>query len=195
MYIVNYALQTAFLVYFVTMLLVLDLMQPIFIIQSTVQINFLIILLENLMRLDDENRKDVEEILQQILEVYIKLRAFVNKMRPAFAAFILFQLMQPAIDLAVAAYVVKTLPAENRSMEQFIYVTMVPFQLAIFCFSGQHLTDKFVQLYDNLLQVCWYEFSLKEKRNFLIILQNVQQPVILKTYFTELSLIVFRNVS
>lgn len=177
------------------MLLIFDVMQLIFIIQCTLQLNYSSKLLESLKQIDDENRKDVKGILQQVLESHIMLRDFVNKMYTPFAVFVLLQLMQPSIDLAVSVYIVTSVPPEHRSLELFIYAVMIIYELGIFCFAGQYLTDKFEELYDNMLEVSWDDFTLEEKRNFLIILHNIQQPVILKTYFTELSVVVFRNVS
>lgn len=154
------------------MLLIFDVMQLIFIIQCTLQLNYSSKLLESLKQIDDENRKDVKGILQQVLESHIMLRDFVNKMYTPFAVFVLLQLMQPSIDLAVSVYIVTSVPPEHRSLELFIYAVMIIYELGIFCFAGQYLTDKFEELYDNMLEVSWDDFTLEEKRNFLIILHN-----------------------
>lgn len=67
-------------------------------------------------------------------------------------------------------------------------------QPVAYCFFGQHLTNKFEELYINVLEVRWYHFKGEEKRSYLIMLQNMQQPVVVRTPFNELSVVVFRNV-
>lgn len=172
----------------------LDFFQPVSIIQCTVQINYLIQLVQPLTCINDENRNDVKRILQEVHETFVKLRAFVNKLSKIFAWIIFLQLLESVLDIAIAIYIGTTLSTGNKDFEIFIYALVIIFQLALFCFSGQHLTNKFKELYDNMLQVSWDDFTQGEKRDYLKILHSMQQPVVIRSHFSELSLEVFKNV-
>ena len=85
-------------------------------------------------------------------------------------------------------------PVEIGSIARIFYMLSAIAQSAVYCFSGQYLTNKFEELYDAMAKVCWYQMNKDEKRNYLIMLTNMQQPVIIRTKFNELSVAVFGNV-
>lgn len=193
-YICNYCIQVAFITLYGPAIIVFNSLQPILITQVAIQLNYLSSLLESLSD-KNETKPDIKNIQRQIYESHIKLQTFVGETARIFSVGNLFQLFLSAFMIAFAIYAIAASPY-GRSMDVFCYTLAVLSELAVFCYFGQVMSDKFKEFYDNLLQVQWYRFSNDEKRNFLIILHNVQQPVVVKTFFDiELSMIMYRNVS
>lgn len=194
-YALNYFLQAIETFYVASTAAVLDIILPIFLIQCGIQVEYLILTMRPLQILDNENICDVKKLLKEVHEAHLTLKAFIVETNQAFAVVIFVQLCHSAALICALAYMFVTVPNLQRNLEMLFYVLCVLSELAVYCFSGQFITSKFEDLCDAMQQANWYEFEKEEKLSFLIILHNMQQPVVVRTPFNELSAIIFRNVS
>lgn len=191
----NYFFLLLYIIIFMPAIIGFDSLQPILVLQCAIQLKFLCKLIEPLKNQNEDTSHDVKKILKQVHESHIKLQAFVDETARIFSVGNFSQLLMSAFIIGFSIYAIATSPFREK-VEVIMFTFAILFQLALFCYSGQHLSIKFEDFYDNLLQVCWHRFSKEDKRNFLIILNNVQQPVVIKTVFnSHLSMILFRNVS
>lgn len=84
----------------------------------------------------------------------------------------------------------------NRKLQVLTFSLASTFQLVFICFVGQHLTNKFDELFIAVYDIDWYHFNKKDKRAFLIMVTIMQKPVSVTTYFnSRLSAVSFASVS
>lgn len=193
-YAMNYALQVSNIISIGMPTALIDILQTAFYIQCGVQVSFLIELLKPLVDFKEDNSDEVKDILKKVYELHLNLKSFVAKTSGTFLVINTLQLFHSGFLLCVSVYLFSALPEAERTIEPFFFVLSIMSQLTVYCFIGQHLTNKFEELYDTMLQVCWYGLSKGDKVSYLIMLRNMQQPVVIRSLFNDLSVVVYRNV-
>lgn len=190
----NYSLQSILLVILGTGTSAADLFLSVLFIQCTLQIDCLIKTFQPLQNLNEKNRHltDTTEILRKIHETHLKLRNFVDETNRSYSIIILSQLLSSTLLICIPIYLFITSTTVS-GMTIFIELVEIS-QLVVYCFPGQYLTNKFQELHDNMLQVCWFEFTNSERLSYITILRNMQHPVVVRSNFNELSFVAFRNV-
>lgn len=144
---------------------------------------------------NEMNANEVHSILRKIHETHLALKDFIVEVTRTFEIVILTQLFYSVVFISISTYLFVTVPAAERTNDSLFFGAGTTAELAVFCFSGQFVTNKFEELYETLTQVCWYKFSKEEKLNYLIIMKNLQVPVVVRSNFNELSSQAFQSVS
>lgn len=193
-FIVNYTFQTVTITIDALLCGVFDILQAVLLLQCTYLIDYLVLLLEPSNAIRDES-SSTKSLLKEICETHSKLQSFVNNLCETFAVINFFQLVQSASFICISLYGLTTSTDFTENNIRIVLIIIVLNQIALYCFVGQHLTNKFEELYYKMVQINWYEFTREEKKAYLIMLHNIQQPVVVRTYCNELSLEVFGAVS
>lgn len=144
--------------------------------------------------LEDGSQCQTKSILKKVHHAHLKLKDFVEGTSRVYSVVNFFQLFYSSAFICVSIYIFATAPTGKGSLKTLVPAIAAMTQPVAYCFFGQHLTNKFEQLYINILEVRWYHFKGEEKLSYLIMLQNMQQPIVVRTPFNELSVVVFRNV-
>lgn len=199
-YAINYCLQAIATLSVGIIASAVDMLLVVLMVQCVIQLNFLIKRLQPLAKVGDLKEFQefpdlkVDIILREVHDAHIVLKSFVSDVNQSFKFIVLLQLFYSGLYICVSVYLVTTM-TEDRSIEPFALAFSANCELGVYCFVGQYLTNKFEKLSDTLASVCWYEFTKEEKKTFLVMLHNMQQPVVIKGDLNELSFEVFRNVS
>lgn len=156
-------------------------------------VDFLIKVLEPLKMVRDDNG-ETKRILLEVHDVHSMLKDFVQKSNRIYAIVNWLQIVHSGLFLCISIYLYTTAaPGQDNSKVMFYgFISMS--EPILYCFVSQYLTDKFEELYFSLTEIQWYNFTREEKKIYLIMLHNIQQPVIIRTYWNELSREVFEKV-
>lgn len=117
----------------------------------------------------------------------MKLRIFVTQISQCFEIVNLFQMFHSASFMCISIFLSTTSAPEEDNTKTVFFAFAAAGEVVLYCFAGEYLTNKFEELYHKMTQLNWYQFTKEEKRNYLIMLQNIQQPVIIQTYCSVLS--------
>lgn len=172
-----------------------DVLQAVLLLQCTYMIDYLNVLLKPLTTSSDQHNESTMKLLKEVFETHLKLKSFANLCNKIHAVVNLFLLFESAGLMCVTIYNLTTAAADVDNITSILFAIVATCQPVLYCFIGQHLSDKFEELYYKMTEISWYQFTKEEKRIYLILLLNIQQPVMVRTYVGELSLAVFVTVN
>lgn len=142
------------------------------------------------------NIKSVNKTLEHVHRSHVKLLEFKNSVEHIFKPLNFLQCGQSIIYMCLLLFVSKMETDGSRKLQVLTFSLASSFQLIFICFVGQHLTNKFDELFHSVYDIDWYNFNKKEKRAFLIMITTMQNPVTVTTYFnSKLSAVSFASVS
>lgn len=121
---------------------------------------------------------------------------FKNSVEHIFKLLNFIQCGQSILYMCLFLYVSQMETDGSRKLQVLAFSLASSFQLIFICFVGQHLTNKFDELFHSVYDIDWYNFNKKDKKAFLLMITMMQKPVSVKTYFnSELSAVSFASVS
>lgn len=141
-------------------------------------------------------RKSANKTLDHVHRSHVKLLEFKKSFEHIFKPLNFLQCGQSIIYMCMLLFVSKMETDESRKLQVITFSLASSFQLIFICFVGQHLTNKFDQLFQSVYNIDWYNFNRMDKRAFLIMITEMQKPVSVTTYFNaKLSAVSYASVS
>lgn len=191
-FIFDYVHQTIILIFGTALNISFDVCQATLLLQCTYQIDFVIKLLEPFT--NDEVNYNTKDIFRKVYESQLKLLKFVEETGRVYAVMNFSQVFQSSLLICISIYMFINATTDDNNSQTFVFVMVASSQSMFCCFVGQHLTNKFEEFHDKIVQTKWYQFNKEDKQRYLILLHKTQQPVVIRAFTNELSAQAFGNV-
>ncbi|XP_059608092.1 odorant receptor 85b-like [Phlebotomus argentipes] len=123
-----------------------------------------------------ESKENRSDLLIQIVKKHVKLLEILNMFNDAIAIISLIQLVMSTIIFLSLFFAFQV-------YKEFFMYTIIPtmmIQLALLCIFGEMIRTENENIFQNLYQTNWYEFSVKEQKIVLLMMMNSCNEIGLK---------------
>ncbi|GAB0099014.1 Odorant receptor [Sergentomyia squamirostris] len=146
-----------------------------------------------LLNNNDLARRDPRFVIRKILEVHLEISSQAKKMTAAFYHIYFHKLLAIMLYLGSIFLVFHSLDQDLSAAVLSAAVMMT--QVFVLCYFGQMLTNSSQELLDAVYMTQWYEMTVRDQKDLLMLMMRLSRPVKVETFgFGDISIFTFVRI-
>lgn len=142
--------------------------------------------------ISDEFGNDELEIC---INIHLKVKNLVSKIEKSFRFMLIIQGAASVLIICSNTFLASTAVGYSSFLRGATFCVSLFVENLIYCYFGQKMYDSSEKALDSIFHSQWYNTELKTKKNIIIFLENLKNPLKISIYGVyDLDLMMFRNI-
>ncbi|CAL7944633.1 unnamed protein product [Xylocopa violacea] len=120
---------------------------------------------------------NLDSKIKELVIAHIKIMMTANSINSALQIFLLIDLIQTTIRMAIVTYMMLVNPDENfvSRFTYSLYMTLITSILFLYCFMGERLSHESSKVWEAYFDTDWHNLSIHDQKSMLLVMSSGRQ--------------------